>query len=143
MDGRTHADKTVTLGLVTLDNDLTGANVSIGLANEWTFKSHRIEAGSLLGTAQGKIKRFSQVVFRLLSTLGFQYGPDLDGDLDEEPFEQGIDVDSMVPLFTGDLKVDWPGGYETEGRVTAKGTGPFPAQIQAFVPQVKTADKLR
>ena len=143
VDGRTHANKVVTLGLVTLDDGRTGANVSIGLPNEWTFKSHRIETGSALVSSQGKIKFISQVIFRLLSTLGFQYGPDLDGTLDEEPFTYGTDPDSMTPLFTGDLQVDWPGSHETVGRVTAKGTGPFPVQIQSIVPQIKTSDKLR
>lgn len=143
VDGRTHADKTVTLGAVTLDDGITGANVSIGLANEWTFESHRVEVGSALGTSQGKIKRFSQVIFRLFKTLGFQSGADLDGTLDEEPFTYGTDPDSMTPLFTGDLPVNWPGGYETEGRIVAKGVGPFPAQIQSFMPQVKTSEKPR
>ena len=143
VDGRSHADKVVAGGLVTLNDGMTGANVSIGLPHEWTFKSHRVEAGSVLGTSQGKIKRFSQVVFRLFKTLGFQYGPDLDGTLDEEPFDYGTDIDSMTTLFTGDLQVDWPGGFETEGRITAKGTGPFPAQIQSIMPQVKTSEKLR
>jgi hypothetical protein len=143
VDGRTHADKVVANGLVTLDDGRTGANVSIGLPNEWTFKSHRIETGSALVSSQGKIKRISQVIFRLFKTLGFQYGPDLDGILDEEPFTYGTDPDSMTPLFTGDLQVDWPGSHETAGRVTAKGTGPFPAQIQSIVPQIKVSDKPR
>lgn len=143
VDGRTHANKTVTNGLVTLDNGRTGANVSIGLPYEWTFKSHRIETGSPGQASQGKIKQISQVIFRLFSTLGFQYGPDLDGTLDEESFDYGTDIDSMTPLFSGDLQVDWPGSHETVGRVTAKGTGPFPVQIQSIVPQVKTSEKLR
>ena len=143
VDGRTHTNKTVVDGLVTLDNGRTGANVSIGLPNEWTFKSHRFETGSQLQASQGKIKQTSQVIFRLLSTLGFQYGPDLDGELDTEPFLYGTDPDSMTPLFSGDLQVDWPGSHETESRVTAKGTGPFPAQIQSIVPQIKTSEKLR
>ena len=143
VDGRTHADKVVVLGLVTLDNDITGANVSIGLPTTWTFKSHRFETGSLLQSSQGKIRRVSQVVVRLLSTLGLQYGPDLDGLLDEEPFDYGTDVNSMTPLFTGDKKLDWPGSHETEGRITMKGTGPFPAQIQSIVPQIEAAPRLR
>lgn len=143
VDGRTHANKTVTSGLVTLDNGRTGANVSIGLPTEWTFESHRVETGSIGAASQGKIKHISQVIFRLLSTLGFQAGPDLDGVLDAEPATYGTDPDSMTPLFTGDLQVDWPGGHETEARITAKGTGPFPVQIQSIVPQVKTSEKLR
>ena len=142
VDGRTHANKTVAGGLITLDDSRTGANVSIGLPHEWTFKSHRVESGSVLGTAQGKIKQFSQVVFRLLSTLGFQYG-EIDGQLDEEPFDYGTDIDSMTPLFTGDKQVDWPIGFEKAGRIEAKGTGPFPAQIQSIMPQVKVAEKPR
>ncbi len=142
VDGRTHANKTVAGGLVTLDDSRTGANVSIGLPHEWTFKSHRVESGSVLGTAQGKIKQFSQVVFRLLSTLGFQYG-EIDGQLDEDPFDYGTDIDSMTPLFTGDKQVDWPIGFEKAGRIEAKGTGPFPAQIQSIMPQVKVAEKPR
>lgn len=146
VDGRVHADKAVSGGLITLNDGLTGANVSIGLPTTWTFKSHPIEIGTISGASQGKQSRAYQVIFRLFSTLGFQYGPDLDGaiaPLDEEPFDYGTDVDSMTPLFSGLLKVDWPGGWEQETRITAKGTGPFPAQIQSIVPQIKVSEKVR
>lgn len=143
VDGRTHANKTVANGLVTLDDGRTGANVSIGLPTEWTFQSHRVETSSPGLSSQGKIKQVSQVIFRLLSTLGFRYGPDLDGVLDEESFAYGTDIDSATPLFSGDLQTDWPGSHETIGRITAKGSGPFPMQLQSIVPQIKTSDKLR
>lgn len=143
LDGNTTPNQTVAGGAITLPADVYGANVSIGLPSDWLFKSHKIEAGSVNGTAQGKPKRFNQVIVRLASTLGFKYGDTEDTATYEHEFTNATVIDNQTPLFTGDAKLTWPGGFETDGQIVFKGEGPFPAQIQSIMPQIITSDNVR
>jgi len=142
-DGATHPDKTVSGGSVTLDRAST--NVHIGLAYSSTLQTMRLEAGASDGTAQGKTKRFTNVVIRLDQTgSGLLYGPtDVDADMDELHLRDSFDpMDAGVPLFDGDTEVlSWPEGYEQAGRLTLKHTLPLPCTITAIMPQVNTQDR--
>lgn len=142
LDGNTTPDQTVTDGAITLPADTYGANVSIGLPSDWLFKSHRIEAGSANGTAQGKIGRINKVMVRLYKTLGFKFGDTEATAIYEDEFNNAAAVDNQTPLFTGDAELDWPGGYERDKQIVFKGDGPFPVQIQSIMPQISTSDKL-
>lgn len=142
VDGNTHPDLTVSLGSITLANDITGANVSVGFQADWTMETLRWDVGAANGTAQGKTQRFHKVIIRLKDTLGFQFGPD-EGSLDEEAFDYGVNVNAKTPLFTGDHRVNWPGEYEVGASMFYKGDTPYPVQIQALMPQVKTSDTPR
>jgi len=139
VDGRTHANKTVSSGSVTLDTGRYGAIVHIGLPTTWSLDTHRLEAGSADGTSQGKMKRMEKVTVRVRDTLGFKYGPD-SSDTDEEIFTNSADIGVPTPLFTGDVELLWPGGYEKEGYMHFEGSGPYPVQIQALMPSVSTQD---
>ena len=127
-------------GTATISNlDLFGASVQIGLGSSWFMQTLKIEAGSATGTAQGKTKRIDQVDIRLRDTLGLKYGPDAT-DLQIEVFDNATNPGGEPILFTGDRELRWNGGYETEGQMYFKGEGPYPAQIQAIMPQVNTQD---
>lgn len=141
VDGNSHPDLTVSSGSITLANDITGSVIQIGLSNTWAFKSQRIEAGARDGVAQGKKKRITGIVVRLLNTLGLYYGPD-SSNTNEYDFEQGQSYDSTTALYTGDtdyLKGDW--GYERDGFIYLSHDGAFPACILALMPQVTTYDR--
>lgn len=141
VNGRSHPDRTVTNGSITLANSRTGTVMQIGLSNRWAFKSVQIEAGSKDGTAQGKTKRITGFAVRLLNTLGLMYGPDED-NLDEYDFDQGGSYDEATPLFTGDTEfLSWPGDYDTAGQIYMTDAGVFPACIQALMPQLTTYDR--
>lgn len=139
VDGNTHPDLVVTNGAITLANSLTGANVSAGFKAPWTMETLNWESGSATGTAQGKKQRFHKVTARLSNTLGFQFGEDED-NLDEDPGLYGTEVNGKTPLFTGDLRMNWSGGYEVGATMFFKGDSPYPVQIQALMSQVKTSD---
>ncbi|TXH10046.1 MAG: hypothetical protein E6R04_06340 [Spirochaetes bacterium] len=141
VDGRSHPDLTVTDGTITLANDRTGSVISAGLGNAWAFKSQRMEAGSQDGTAQGKTKRISGFVVRLMKTLGLKYGPD-ENNLDEYDFNQGAGYDEDIALFDGDTEfLLWPGGYETDAGIYLTDDGVFPAAILAIMPILTTYDR--
>ena len=142
-DGATHASKTVTAGAIALD--VSASTVSVGLAYEATLQTMRLDAGAADGTAQGKTKRFTNVVLRLDQTgSGLYYGATATtADMDELHLRDGNDpMDSPVPLFDGDTEIlPWPAGYEKAGRLTLKHTLPQPCTVIAIMPQVVTQDR--
>ncbi|MCK4958886.1 MAG: hypothetical protein KAT00_05790 [Planctomycetes bacterium] len=142
-DGATHPDKTVSGGEVTLDRETSDAIV--GLSYQSNLETQRIEAGAADGTAQGKTKRIHRVVVRLIDTLGLKYGRSQGGvpeDIFALEFRKGSDpMDQAPPLFTGDKDLNWPAGYDTEGRMYIRHEDPLPATIAALMPQLLTQDR--
>ena len=140
-DGNSHPDLTVSDGSVTLANDRTGTKIQVGLGNTWALETQRIEAGAADGTAQGKTKRITRFVIRLLNTLGLKYGPS-SSELDEYDFDQGAEYDENLALFSGDTEsIKWPDGYTQDGTMYFTNDGVFPAGIIAIMPQLKTQDR--
>lgn len=137
-DGAVHPDQQVTNGEVRLA--VPASVVQVGLGYRSLLETVRLEAGAADGTAQGKTKRIHRVVVRLHQTLGALFGPNSD-QLDRMEFRSATDLmDKPPPLFDGDKIVDWPGGYETEGRMTLVQDQPLPLTLLAVFPQVHTQD---
>lgn len=140
LDGKSHPDLIVENGQVTLANNREGEKIQIGLGNVWAWKSQRIEAGAANGTAQGKTKRITDFVVRLLNTLGLYYGRNAT-EYDEYDFNQGAEYDETPALYNGDTdKIPWPAGYETDGTIYLQHDGVFPATILSVMPIVTTQD---
>ncbi len=140
VDGKSHPDRVVTGGSISLANGVMGSVVQIGLGYTWAWKSQRTEAGSTNGTAQGKIKRITKFVVRLANTLGLYYGSSADS-YEEYDFNQASTYDEDLGLYSGDTEqLAWPGGYESDGTVYLQHDGVFPATIQAVMPIVTTQD---
>lgn len=137
-DGAVHPDRLITNGEIRLA--LPASVVQIGLGYRSLLESIRLEAGAADGSAQGKTKRIHRVVVRLHQTLGALFGPDPD-KLDRMEFRSAADrMDKPPPLFDGDRLVDWPGDYETEGRMVIAQDQPLPMTLLALFPQVHTQD---
>ncbi|TQV80772.1 hypothetical protein [Denitrobaculum tricleocarpae] len=137
-DGATHPDLQVTDGKITLM--VPAAVVQVGLGYRSVLETARLEAGAADGTAQGKTKRIHRAVIRFHQTLGALFGPD-PRNLDRIEFRSSTDLmDTPPPLFDGDKLVDWPGNYETEGRMMVVQDEPLPLTVLAIFPQVHTQD---
>lgn len=136
-DGATHPDRTVAGGSITLQLD--ASTVHAGLASDARLTTMRIEAGAEQGTAQGRTKRVTKVVLRLLDTLGGRYGR-FDGTLDEILYRSSAaPMDAPPPPLTGDTpELAWPDGYETEARLTVVQDQPLPMTLVAVFPVVST-----
>lgn len=127
----------VSAGSVTFPDTPPGGFVapcSIGLPYPANMTTMRIETGSDIGTAQGKIKRITDVRVRLLDTVGGVAGRD-GATLDAiKP-----DPDAAAGLYSDDsLRVTWPQGYELAGRMTIQQNDPLPMTIVALMPTVAT-----
>lgn len=140
-DGSTHPNRTVASGSITLQRSASVVNV--GLPYTATIKTMPVEAGSQDGTAQGKEQRINNVVIDLYQTgAGLWYGPNLT-DMDEYAVRSSSDdMDSPVPLFTGQTDLlAWPGEYEKGTQMVVQHRLPLPCTVRALLPQMHTYDR--
>tara|TARA_R110000787_G_scaffold91459_2_gene192792 strand:+ start:12443 stop:14893 length:2451 start_codon:yes stop_codon:yes gene_type:complete len=139
-NGNVYPNQTITSGGVSgLSPTVTTAHVGFGYTS--TLKTLRPEAGSDdKGTSQGKTKRIYEVTLRLLNTLGAKVGP-ATNKLDQINFRGGSDLmDSSPPLFSGDKKIKFRGGWETEGQVVVVQDQPLPMHLTAIVKRLISND---
>lgn len=135
-DGSAHPDCVVTGGEITLQRE--SSVVQIGLPYVRLLKTMRIEGGVPAGTSQGKNKRLSNVTFRFANTLGAKAGPTEDR-MDIIPFRKSSDpMDSAPPVFSGDKKIPWPNGYDSDGYIMLKQDQPLPITVIAIMPDMTT-----
>ena len=140
VDGATHPNKTVTNGKIALDRE--GSVVHVGLGYNSDGQMLRIEAGAADGTAQGKLQRNHRVIVRVWETLGLRLGHEFSGTMYRPPMRSSADpTDAAVPLFTGDVEMQWEGGYSTENYVCWRFDQPLPGTIIAVMPQMHTQDR--
>lgn len=127
----------ITGGNVTFDGD-SATLVSVGLPFTSLYKMLPIEAGSQMGTAQGKIKRFDKLVIRILNSLGFKFGEDLT-KLESVSFRSTSDLmDSSPPFFTGDKERKFTGTYDRSPSFYIQQDQPYPLSIVSIMPHVVT-----
>jgi hypothetical protein len=138
-DGAEVENLVVTSGSVTLP--VAAARAQIGLPYTSYLATQRIDAGATDGTAQGKTKRFHQIVMRLYASLGGKVGPDA-SSTDYILYRSLSDyMDETPPILTGDTdKFPYPGGYETDGRIWVLADQPLPLTVVAMYPRLRTED---
>lgn len=139
VEGAAHPRVTVTGGAITLQ--APAAKVQVGLPADAEFISMRMEGGSVNGTAQGKIKRIHQVVYRLHESLGGNAGPE-DSTRQFDFRADYMPMDQPPPVFTGDYRQPYDDGYTTEGRIRVFCDQPLPFTLIAIYPQVYVEDRL-
>jgi hypothetical protein len=138
-NGATHPDKTVSSGGIALDYASTSAVAGFGYDSE--LQTLRVESGSSDGTSQGKPKRIHQITLRFFETVGAEVGND-SGEIDRIFFrDSSMDMDTAVPLFTGDKDIEFTGGFDDDDRVYIKQGQPLPLTVLAFFPRMNTFDK--
>lgn len=137
-DGGVVPDDTVVGGAVTLD--AAASVVQIGLAYTPAWESLSGDEGAADGTAQGKKRRINKLTVLLYQTLGLWVGPDAD-NMDLVEFRDGDDLmDTPPPIFDGEKKVAWPGGYESKAAVRIEQRLPFPMTVLGVAPRLVTQD---
>ena len=137
-NGATHPDETVSSGGITLDFAITSGAVGLGYTSK--MQTLRIESGSSDGTSQGKPKRIHDVTLRFHETVGAEVGTDA-ANADRIFFrDSSMDMDTAVPLFTGDKEIEFPGGFEEGDRIYVQQAQPLPMTVLALYPRMNTHD---
>lgn len=137
-NGATHPDKTVSSGGITFDFSVTSAAIGLGYTS--AMQTLRLESGSVDGTSQGKPKRIHAVTLRLDKTVGLEIGTD-STNLDRIFFrDDSINMDTAIPLFTGDKEIEFPGGFDDDAKLYVRQDQPLPMTILALFPRLNTFD---
>lgn len=134
-DGAAHPDRTVSGGAIALAR--AASTVHVGLAYDSALETLDLDAGSALGTAQGKTKRIDRVTVRLFQTLGCRVGRA--GHMAEVPFRAGgAPMDAAPPLFSGDKTIAFPAGWDAAASLRVTQAQPLPCTVTAIVPSLTT-----
>lgn len=137
-NGATHPDKTVSSGGIAFDFSVTSAAIGLGYTS--AMQTLRLEAGSADGTSQGKPKRIHAVTLRLDKTVGLEIGTD-STNLDRIFFrDDSMNMDTAIPLFTGDKEIEFPGGFDDDAKLYVRQDQPLPMTILALFPRLNTFD---
>ena len=139
-DGTVHPTRTISSGAITLNDSYSKIHVGLPFTSKMTTMN--LEAGMVSGsTAQGAIKRISNIILRLYRSLGIKVGSS-ETKYDLIPFRSSAHtMDSSIGLFTGDKEVSLRSGYDTDGKVFVMQDQPLPLTILALIPRVKTNGK--
>ena len=126
----------VSSGAVTISLPSTFADrtVKVGLGYVSTIKTMRVEAGAEAGTAQGRKKRYNEVLVRLYKVVGVT----INGD--QMPFRtSATPMGTNIPEFIGDKRVSNL-GWDRDGQVTIQQTQPLPMTILGITGTLVTSD---
>ncbi len=134
-DGSNHPDRVVTGGQITLDR--TAALVHVGYRFISRMQSMRLEVTGGAGTAQTARKGIGEVKLRVQSTIGGRVGGSFDRMDEIRTLNPAAPVGTPPALFSGDLKITFPNGYDTDGYVCYEQTMPLPATLVAIVTDVQ------
>jgi hypothetical protein len=150
-----------TNGMVTLPSSINGYSgpgtasaLVVGLAFQAQLQSTYLDAGE--PTVQGQRKKIAEVTVRVEQSASFQAGGNQPDGSVQSPqqlaplWQNMIDVPSpAVPpfnspaqqLFTGDIRVPIPSGYNTRGQIAVQQLNPLPLQVLDYVPEILAGDK--
>ncbi len=139
IDGASHPDRVVVDGAITLTN--RASQVVVGLPYTSRLTTMRLEAGSEMGSALGKIKRISRAIILFFRSAGCKYGTDVDY-LDTLAWRLTADGMDRPPALVSDaVEVTMPGDWERGARITIEQSLPLPLTVLGIVPTVDTSEE--
>jgi hypothetical protein len=139
-DGFFLGEATVSGGEVDVDTPVGKRLWVIGLKYETKINTLPMEAGSVIGSAQGSIKRIDRSVIRFLRTIGAKFGSD-PSDLETIIFRPpDLAMDTPIPLFTGDKTLEFPAHYDRLGEVIIVQDLPLPMTVLGIISRGITYD---
>ena len=109
-------------------------SLEVGLGFISQLKTMRVEAGAAAGTAQGRKKRYNEVMVRLHETVGIN----INGD--QLPFRtSSTPMGQNIKEFTGDKRVINL-GWDRDGQIIIKQEQPLPMTILGITGTLVTSD---
>ena len=133
-DGGVQPPRVVTGGRIPLQ--YPAYVVQVGLPYRSVLTTVKFEAQLPDGTAQARNKRTTKVHFQLLESAGGAAGADEARLEPLEYWEAPRKMDNAPGLFTGQVSLPWPGGYETDGLVTVVQDLPLPFLLSGMIQEI-------
>ena len=117
--------------------------ISVGLSYDQILFTLPPEAGTVRGTAQGKLQRFNEIALRVKrSTQNFKYGTDA-SNLDDINLAF---TPTVTSLYTGVLPpqgggITMRGGYKRGAQLYIKNANPLPLEVLSIAGALETYEK--
>lgn len=129
-DGYPHPNVTVSTGTVTMTRPVEKSQ--IGLPKTAIAETNPLEAGSAIGSSQGKFKKLIKLIVKFYNTVGGSvvYGSD------RYPFK----YDAPYDLTSGNIEMVPPQGYNKSVTVRIEQSLPLPMTINGIYPYMNTND---
>ena len=138
-DGASHPSRVVSGGAITLQR--AASKVQVGLPCVGVVTTTAMEPGAPDGSSFGDTKRAHKVVVRVLRSLGGTVGPDVANQQDLQQRDKSVPLGEGPPPFSGDIPVDFNGGYSTTLKVTVVKDSPRPLTVVAIAPKLSLATR--
>ena len=140
VDGATHPDRTVVGGTLSPALQNRASQVVVGLPYDSQLETMRLEAGSQLGSALGKIQRIGLATILFYRSAGVEYGTE-ENALETLSWRRTSDnMDAAPDLVNEAIEVTMPGDWERDARIIIKQSLPLPMTVLAIVPRVDTSE---
>jgi hypothetical protein len=137
-DGAVEPEQTVVNGTVTISK--YAAKVHIGLKFISKLKPMKMATQTQTGTSRGNKMRISELIVNFYRSLGCKWGQSEDKLL-PVPFREVADnLGEAVPLFTGEKKDSFNGGYDTEGDILITQDQPLPLTVLSIMPSLGVSE---
>lgn len=138
-DGATHPDRVVSAGgQITLERP--AAVVHVGYLFPARVETMRLVAESRAGSTISKLKRVVKLALGLQETLGLRVRRP-GGRNEDIPFRtSAMAMDEAPQLFTGELIVGFPGGYDREARVVVESWQALPFTLNSIGPRLDVGE---
>jgi hypothetical protein len=144
-DGAVLPNATVSNGRITLTRAAT--KVQLGLPYTSKLLSLDIEGGSAAGASQTKPRVVTEATLRLHRSLGGRIGvnkADSDGNEVRETRTETLrfrssltPMDASPPLFTGDKRLELPGGWDRQARFYIEHDEPLPFHVLGLACEIQ------
>lgn len=138
VDGSNHVSRVVVGGQITLDRP--GGLVHVGLGYVSRLQTMRLEVQGGGGTSQTARKGIAEAWVRLQSTIGGRVGPSFDRMDDLRTLAPKRPVGTPPALFSGDYRVTFPNGFDTDAYVCFEQRLPLPATVVAIILRAQIND---
>lgn len=137
-DGIPLPRETVADAKVTINEYANKVYVGLPYVPELMPMNIEIPLGS--GTSLAKTKRVISATLNFYKSAGCEFGTDED-HLEQISFMSTLDtMGQPTPLFTGDKKVSFSGGYNTFTNLYIRQTLPLPLTVLSIIPEIALSD---
>lgn len=116
------------------------ATVQAGLGYVSAIETLPPEQAALVGTAQTKTKRIHAAAVRLLASAAPEISAPGGPPVAAAHRPPATPMGRPAPLLTGDVEVEFPGGYEADGRIRVEQRQPLPLTVLATVVKLYVSD---
>lgn len=144
VDGNVQGPFTVTAGAITLD--AAGGCIVVGLQYEHRYKSLKIDAGAILGTAIGKKKTIGDVMIDIYASAAVHIGPTFSKTHENQTetiTREGYDpIGHPDKLWKGEYRISFKGPWGTDERLCIQGDQPLPCWILGLAPELEINETL-